>query len=102
MTYQDGSLNLLTLLVDLGADVNVVDDEGRVPLVRPIAYGHKHLVAFLVEWGVNVHARDKYGRSVLEVARQDLERGMVGDGSEFLKGEILEYLRGFGLLPFHG
>ncbi len=102
MTYIDGSLNLLTVLINSGADVNASDDEGRVPLVRPIAYGQRRLLDFLVERGANVHARDKYGRSVLEVARQDLESGMAGDGSGFLKPEILDYLKQFGLLPFRG
>ena len=102
MTYLDESLNLLTLLVDSGANVNASDNNGRVPLVRPIAYGHRHLLAFLVERGADVYARDKYGRSVLEVARQDLESGMVGDGPGYLKPEILDYMRQFGLLPFQG
>jgi hypothetical protein len=102
MTCLDNSLSFLTLLVGAGADVNAVDNEGRVPLVRTIAYGQKNLLAFLVERGANVHARDKYGRSVLEVARQDLESGMIGDGSGFLKPEILDFMKQFGLLPFQG
>ena len=43
------------ILVSLGADVNVCDEEGNTPLIRSSTRGHVHCVSALIATGADVN-----------------------------------------------
>jgi ankyrin repeat protein len=55
---EKGRLDVLTYLVNLGADVNAVTNEGILPEYTPLALaaknGHMECAKFLVEKGANI------------------------------------------------
>jgi hypothetical protein len=57
----------MKLCLDLGADVNAVNDDGRTALHGALARGVS-IIEFLVAHGANLQARDKAGRTPLELA----------------------------------
>lgn len=63
-----GSTELVRLLLEAGADVNAMNDDGETPLMRAAASqeeGHNHVVALLIEAGANATARDRNGGTAL-------------------------------------
>jgi uncharacterized protein len=65
-----GSLSIVQVLVQHGADVNTVDHKGRTPLFGACLYQHVSVAAFLLEAGAGVNAVDQDGSSVLTAAAQ--------------------------------
>lgn len=58
----------IELLIKVGADVNATLSEGTTPLM--LAIGRSCNIPVLLEHGARVDARDKWGRSALDLARQ--------------------------------
>ena len=52
---EEGNHSFIRLLVSLGADVNVCDEEGNTPLIRSSARGHDHCVSALIATGADVN-----------------------------------------------
>ncbi len=65
---RDGQLESARLLVEAGADLNIVDEQGSNALVLATLNGHFDVAALLLEAGADPNIRDRYGRSVLFVA----------------------------------
>jgi ankyrin repeat protein len=61
----DSSTKLAQMLIDAGADVNVVGDDGIGPLAMGISAYSKSFAQLLVDHGGNVNARNEFGVSVL-------------------------------------
>ncbi|KAJ0173516.1 hypothetical protein K1T71_010665 [Dendrolimus kikuchii] len=55
-------------LLEMGADVNEPDAEGRTPLHEAIIVGHVPLVEYLLKNGANVHYKTRTGESPLMTA----------------------------------
>lgn len=53
----------LAVLVGLGVDIELRDDEGRTPLMRAARTGVERMVTFLLGAGAEPRARDSDGRS---------------------------------------
>jgi ankyrin repeat protein len=53
MAAISGSLDMVQLIVNGGADINAKDNDGMTPLNYAIKNGHKDVVAFLQEKGAN-------------------------------------------------
>lgn len=74
------------MLLQSGADINVVDRRGATPLHRCSAIGHVAVVKHLLECGhqVAVDASDAYGNTPLHLAceedRQEVARLLVANG----------------------
>lgn len=68
-SYQ-GNLDLVKMLVEAGADVNLSDGCGVVPLVRAIVSWHEtdEVVKYLIECGANVNACEGESWTPLEAA----------------------------------
>ena len=73
--YDDGddecvSVNVLRKLIDYGADVNLQDKNGKVPLHYACAHGNRHMVEILLTKQANINIRDNDGQTALEIASQ--------------------------------
>jgi ankyrin repeat protein len=64
-------LDLVQMLIEVGAEVNVADQQGTTPLIAVIPdddwpmHVDTKLIALLIEHGANVNAADKEGRTAL-------------------------------------
>ena len=81
----------LRLLLELGADVNRPNAAGDTAVHAAAALGMDGAIAFLAERGANLGARNKAGRSPIDVARRD-----DGVGASVVREETVAVLRKFG------
>ncbi len=81
--FEMRKFELIPFLVESGADLSVVDDEGRTPLHAAVGAGDLSLVKLLVEKGADLSAKDMQGRTP-----EALARDCYYDGVD----EIREYL----------
>ena len=59
----------IEILIRAGADVNITDDTGHVPLIEVICLNHHKCLPFLLESGADVNTVDsKRGSSALKNA----------------------------------
>lgn len=65
-----GHLESAKVLINADADLEFEADDGITPLMEAIERSDLAMVRLLVESGANVEATDRFGRSVLEYARQ--------------------------------
>lgn len=73
---RDGHLEAVQLLVDNGADLEVVDPEyKRTALAWAAFHGHLPVVAFLLEHGASVNTKDGFGHTPLATALMGEEGG---------------------------
>lgn len=63
-----GNLNLASLLVSAGADVNAQTQTGRTALQFAVVGSHLDLIRFLIEKGADLSERDAEGTSALDDA----------------------------------
>ncbi|XP_022911204.1 acyl-CoA-binding domain-containing protein 6 [Onthophagus taurus] len=62
-----GSLDILQLLLSLGADVNLTDSEGQTPLHYAATCGHDNCIKLLLDYGANSKAVDVNGDTPADV-----------------------------------
>jgi ankyrin repeat protein len=85
------------LSVELGNDVNAVDDWGETPLHAAMFRGpdgSDSIIHFLVENGAKLNAKDKYGYTPLTIAE-----GLYYGGSDTRSDKTAELLRKLGAEP---
>ena len=66
--YHDCSPEVLSCLIENGADVNLSTDNNRTPLMTACEYGHINTVTILIEHGANVYLQDRDGLSAVHYA----------------------------------
>jgi len=64
----NGHTEIVTLLLNQGADVNIRDRKGETPLMRTAAEGQLGLVTMLIEKGADVNAQATKGETALMYA----------------------------------
>src|SRR5207248_5706399 len=64
--YDNGAI--IKLLLDAGADVNAQTPDGTTPLMNALSTPCNILA--LLRRGADLHARDKWGRTALQIARE--------------------------------
>ncbi|XP_075112151.1 potassium channel SKOR-like isoform X2 [Nicotiana tabacum] len=105
----DGDLYRLSRIIGAGADPSRTDYDGRSPLHLAASKGHGDITVFLIQRGVEINARDKFGSTALleavknghdQVASLLMEAGALlgidNDGTclcEAVAKRDLDYLR---------
>ena len=56
-----GDVEAARVLLDHGADINAIGEDGDTPLHRAVAAGQEQMVKFLVSRGADVSIRNRYG-----------------------------------------
>ena len=64
----DKTLEIVKLLLDNGADVNVHDENGLTPLHNASLFKTSEIVEFLLDRGADIEARDNFGDTALHWA----------------------------------
>lgn len=63
-----GNLEIMELLLERGADVNIADKDGWTALMGAIVQGHLELVVLLLEHGADVNSMNDRGETALVMA----------------------------------
>jgi len=77
----DGHLDIVSCLIENGADVNARTNFDSTPLMVACRNGHMNVVTYLLERGANMELQDKRGNTVLHYAA---ERGHFEIANELL------------------
>ncbi|XP_066477536.1 fibronectin type 3 and ankyrin repeat domains protein 1 [Tiliqua scincoides] len=64
-----GKVDVATLFIDAGADVNLKDKDGKTPLMIASLNNHDNLVALLLDRGADMDIKNEFGKGALEMAR---------------------------------
>lgn len=73
-----GNLSLANFLLECGADLKIVDCDGRSSLHLAAERGHLEVVSLLINSTcVDVNARDNSGRKAVDVAKNDQVRALL-------------------------
>jgi ankyrin repeat protein len=78
---RDGRLDVAKILLDSGADINLVEANGITPLVMAIVNNRVEVARFLIDRGADIKAADWYGRTPLWAAVET--RNMDVDNASF-------------------
>lgn len=57
-------MNIVKLLVEHGADVNIEETNGFTPVIEACRFGHIEITLYLMKHGANIFKRDYLGRSI--------------------------------------
>ena len=71
------ALPLLQVLIEGGGDVNTANQDGYTILMLACEHGYIDIVNFLVEKDVDVHVKDKNGRTALHIAENADQQEIV-------------------------
>lgn len=77
-----GNLEIVRLLINSGADINVRNSDGRTPLHLAAKGGYVKIAEMLITWGAEVIPMDKSGKTPYDWAdTQEMKDLLVKDGS---------------------
>ena len=65
-----GNKKIVELLLEYGADINAVDNNGYTPLRLAAASGYKKICQLLIEKGADINSVDEYGCTPLHLAAE--------------------------------
>jgi ankyrin repeat protein len=65
---RDGKIASARVLIDAGADINLVDPDRHTPLILALSNGQLDVAALLIERGADVNMEDKVGQTALYAA----------------------------------
>lgn len=81
-------VDVLKLLLELGADVNIVNSERETPLMRAAHLGDlKAIEILLKQENINLYNKDRYGQTALHIATRE---GQLGAVNELLSSQRLD------------
>ena len=62
------SIEIVKILIDAGANINMQDNNGNTILMNVSARGQSDILELLLEHGANINIKDKYGRTAFTYA----------------------------------
>lgn len=72
---QAGLIDMVTLLLDKGADINKVNNYAyRSPIMAAAQYGKKDIVELLIKRGANLDIQDEYGDTALHLSSKSFNK----------------------------
>lgn len=79
------AIDMVNILLDKGARVNAVDTgfHGGTALSEAVVNGNKDLVALLLQRGANKEIRNKYGKSLSQLAKDPEIKDLLGPSDTF-------------------
>ena len=81
----NGKVDILTILIARGANVNIQDDQGITPLMLAAKAGKLDAVQALVAQGAKIETQDKLGENALHIAaasgKKDVVEALVDRGA---------------------
>jgi len=105
-------LEAVKLTLELGGDINAVNERGQTAVHAATFLGYTDVIRFLAEKGANLDAKDKYGQTPVSIALGDPEglvyRQLPGGQYDYsfrqpkLQEDIAELLVKLGAQPFTG
>jgi ankyrin repeat protein len=105
-------LEAVKLTLELGGDVNAVNERGQTAVHAATFLGYADVLRFLAEKGANLDLKDKYGQTPVSIALGDPEglvfRQLPGGQYDYsfrqpkLQEDIAELLVKLGAKPFTG
>ena len=66
-----GHTEIVSLLLDRGVDVNMMNNYGDTAIVLASSEGHTEIVSLLLDRGADINIRDNGGETVLDRAAND-------------------------------
>ena len=67
----NNNVELVRLLLDIGADINLANRAGETPLYVASLFGYVNIVRILTERGANINKANKNGETPLHIASQN-------------------------------
>jgi ankyrin repeat protein len=69
LCWRRGHTDTVQNLIDRGADLDDVDNDGKSALMMAAERGHDEIIQILIDAGANVNAADKWGWTALTLAK---------------------------------
>ena len=91
--------DVMKLLLQKGADINKVNQEGKTPFRFVVANSDKEMVEFLIKNGANVNAVDYNGDTILHAAVHNKRKEVVESLLE--NGAYINAVNTEGISPLH-
>ena len=84
LAAEKGETGIINALIELDADVNAADEDGKTILMHASYFGDAGTVSLLIRRGANVKAVDRYRRTALHYACEKtvLQRNVPGERSK--------------------
>jgi ankyrin repeat protein len=105
-TKADEYEDVIRILLEKGADINVRDKWGRTALMIAAKSGQSEIVRLLLDWEADLHARDERGYTAMmyaawkghsEIVRMLLDRGADVNGADLKTGYTSVLLAALGI-----
>ncbi len=83
----DGTVKVIRLLLEAGADIHTTDANGRTPLHLAHAAGRTRIINFLINEGADENRKDKNGHTPQQLAEQQKENKNQGTHNHITQPE---------------
>jgi len=72
-----GDLNITSILVKAGADIEGTDRRSRTPIFFAVMGGHANATSFLIKMGANLNRKCRNGKTLLDIARKNRDEKTI-------------------------
>ncbi|MCQ2817791.1 MAG: ankyrin repeat domain-containing protein [archaeon] len=89
---RNGHLNVCQILIDYGADINIIDDLGNTPLHGASYHGHEDVMNLLLSYGAKIDIQNLLERKALEDAPTQRISNIITESSNDLILNLYHFL----------